>query len=230
MTHGSPAALVAIGASFLLLAGYFWGAAVNRRIRRVTLRWIRDGLRDLPRDPTVYSYGSAGLVIRLPTPRPGIEDLQLTVLLTPREMTPLWLWHKLRHQPDMLVLRALLPAPLRADLEVVARTSAFGRAAMRALTASEGWAVVDRGPLFTTAARRTRDAATLARDLLGALQPSLPGLVQISLRRGNRVLQVASPLPSPTTPLAPALDALAEAARRLQPPAGDPPRSPAARQ
>lgn len=188
---------------------------MNRRLRRVALAWIASGLRGLPEASTVRTYGTAGMTVRQPRPRPGIDDLEITVVLTPREMTPLWLWHRLRGQPDMLVARARLPHPIAADLEVVARRSAFGRAAMRALTEGEDWRVVDRDATFTTAARRTRDAAALARDLVNILWPSFPGLAQVSLRRDNRVLQVACPLPPPTTPFAPLLDALQAAARRL---------------
>jgi hypothetical protein len=215
MDTSSPGTALAIGLSLLLVAGYVWGSAANRRTRWSVARWAREGLRTAPDEATIRTFGTSGVLIRQPRPRPGIADLQITVLLEPREVLPLWLWHRIAGRRDLAVARAALAAPARADLEVVDRTSAFGRAAMRGLTAADGWTIVERGDRFTTAARRTQDAAALAHDLLRILTPAIPDLAQVSLRRGTPALQVGFPLPPQAVPLGPVLDGLAAAARRL---------------
>jgi hypothetical protein len=216
MDTTSPGTALAIGLSLLLVSGYVWGSAVNRRLRWSLARWTREAFRDLPDGATIRTFGTSGVLIRQPRPRPDILDLQMTVLLEPREVAPLWLWYRLQGRRDLVVLRFTLRGPARADLEIAARASAFGQAAMRALTEAEGWRVVDRGETFTIAARRTRDPEELGKDLLRILTPVLPGLAQVSVRRGTPVVQVGFPLPPPETPLGPILDGLAGAARRLE--------------
>ena len=213
METGSPGIAAAVGLSFLLIVGYLWGATANRRVRRVILRWAREGLAGLPEGATVRIYGTSGAVIRQGNPRAGIRDLAFTVLLEPREVPPVWLWERVRGRRDLVVLRIALSEAARADLEIAGRTSAFGRTAMAGLTEADGWKVVERGEAFTIAARRTRDAAALGGDLLRALVPAIPGLGQVSVRRGTQAVQVAFSLPAP--PLGPMLDGLAAAARRL---------------
>lgn len=199
-----------------MVAGYVWGSAVNRRFRWSLARWARAAFRDLPHGATIQTFGTSGVLIRQPRPRPDISDLQITVLLEPREVAPLWLWSRLWGRRDLVVVRITLRSPARADLEIAARASAFGRAAMRALTEADGWRVVDRGETFTVAARRTRDPEGLGQDLLRILTPVIPGLAQVSVRRGTPAVQVGFPLPAPEVPLNPILDGLAAAARRLE--------------
>ncbi len=216
MDTSSPGTVLAISLSLLMVAGYVWGSSVNRRLRWSVARWARQGFRDLPDGATIQTFGSSGVLFRQPHPRPDIADLQMTVLLEPREVTPLWLWHRLRGRQDFVVLRITLPNPARADLEIAARESPFGQAAMRALTEADGWSIVDRGQTFTIAARRTRDPEGLGKDILRALTPAVPGLAQISVRRGTPAVQVGFALPPPETPLGPILDGLAAVAQRLE--------------
>ncbi len=216
MPPTSPGVALAIGLSLLMVAGYVWGSAVNRRVRWSIARWAREGLRGLPEGATIRAFGTSGFLVRQPRPRPGITDLQLTVLLEPREVLPLWLWHRIQGRRDFAVLRITLATPAAADVEIAARASAFGRAAMGALTEADGWRVVHRGEAFTIGARRTKDAAALGQELLRILGAAIPRLAQISVRRGNPTVQVGFPLPSPKAPLAGILDSLAAAARRLQ--------------
>jgi hypothetical protein len=216
MDTTSPGTVLAIGLSLLLVAGYVWGSSVNRRLRWSLGRWARQGFRNLADGATIQTFGTSGVLIRQPHPRPDILDLQMTVLLEPREVTPLWLWHRFRGRQDFVVLRITLPNPARADLEIAARGSPFGQAAMRALTEADGWRVVERGETFTIAARRTREPEELAKDLLRTLTPLVPGLAQVSVRRGTTAVQVGFPLLPPETPLGPILDGLAAVAQRLE--------------
>jgi hypothetical protein len=216
MDAASPGTALAIGLSLLMVAGYVWGSAVNRRLRWSLARWARTAFRDLPHGATIQTFGTSGVLIRQPRPRPDISDLQITVLLEPREVAPLWLWSRLWGRRDLVVVRITLRSPARADLEIAARASAFGQAAMRALTEADGWKVVDRGEAFTVAARRTRDPEGLGQDLLRILTPVIPGLAQVSVRRNTPAVQVGFPLPEPEVPLDPILDGLAAAARRLE--------------
>lgn len=216
MDAASPGTTLAIGLSLLMVAGYVWGSGVNRRLRWSLARWARTAFRDLPDGATIQTFGTSGVLIRQPRPRPDISDLQMTVLLEPREVAPLWLWSRLRGRRDLVVARIALYSPARADLEIAARASPFGQAAMHALTEADGWRVVDRGDTFTVAARRTRDPEALGKDLLRILTPVIPGLAQVSVRRGTPAVQVGFPLPAPEVPLEPILDALAAAARRLE--------------
>jgi hypothetical protein len=214
MQPASPVDL-AIGASLLLVAAYLWGSAVNRRVRTRIMRWAREGLRGLPEGGTVRILGTSGVLIRQPRPRPDLVALQITVLLEPREVGPLWLWHHAQGRRDLVVLGATLHDPARADLEIVARVSAFGRAAIRTLTEADGWRIVDRDATFTIAARHTKDAVALGRGLVQLLSPGIPNLAQVSVRRGSPAVQVGFPFPQPAVPLGPILDTLAVAARRL---------------
>ncbi|TMJ08024.1 MAG: hypothetical protein E6H02_10585 [Bacillati bacterium ANGP1] len=212
MRPPSPADL-AIGASLLLVAAYLWGSAVNRRVRTRAVRWAGEGLRGLQEGGTVRLLGTSGVLIRQPRPRPELAALQITVLLEPREVGPLWLWHHLQGRRDLAVLAVTLPEPARADLEIVARASAFGRAAIRGLAEADGWRIVDRDATYTIAARRTKDAVALGRGLVRLLSPAIPSLAQVSVRRGAPAVQVGFSLAQPAAPLGPILDALAGAAR-----------------
>jgi len=216
MDTTSPGVAFAIGLSLLMVAGYVWGSAHNRRVRWAVARWAREGFRGLPDDATLRAFGTSGVLIRQTRPRQGITDVQITVLLEPREALPLWLWSRFAGRRDLVVMRVTLAAPARADLEIVARASAFGRAAMQGVTEAEGWRVLERGERFTVAARRTQDATVLAHDLLRILAPTVPGLAQISVRRGTPAMQVGFPLPPERVRLGPILDGLAGAAQRLE--------------
>ncbi len=216
MASTSPGTTLAIALSLLLVAGYLWGSMVNRRVRRMAAGWARRGLSGLPEGATIRTLGAAGILIRQPHPRPGLEDLQMTVLLEPREVLPLWLWHRLTGRRDLVVLRITLTAAAAADLEIVARAHPFGRAALRALSEADGWRVVHRNETFTIGARRTKNAATLGQSVLRVLAPAIPGLAQLSMRRGNPTVQVGFPLPPPEMSLGPMLDNLAAVAQRLQ--------------
>jgi hypothetical protein len=216
MASTSPGVTLAVALSLLLVAGYLWGSVVNRRVRRMAAGWARRGLSGLPDGATIRTLGTAGFLIQQPRPRPGLDDLQLTVLLAPREVLPLWLWHRLTRRSDLVVLRVALATAAAADLEIVARASPFGRTALRGLNEAEGWKVVHRNEAFTIGARRTKNAAPLGQNVLSLLAPAIPGLAQISMRRGNPTVQVGFPLPRPEVSLGPMLDALAAVAERLR--------------
>ena len=71
--------------------------------------------------------------------------------------------------------------------EIVARASAFGRAAIRGLAEADGWRIVDRDATYTIAARRTKDAVALGRGLVRLLSPAIPSLAQVSVRRVREI-------------------------------------------
>jgi hypothetical protein len=198
-----------VAVCILLIGGYAVGLRLNRRAGQRMARWVREGLAVTGGSASIRWLGASGFTVEAGGMSPPLAALTATALLLPREVTPLWLYYRLRRRPDLLVLRFQLRAAPRHDIEVVARGSPFAPAALAELAADRRWATHPVGRFAVATRDPDRRAAERVWHLL---EPASAGVLQLSIRPGAPHMKVG--VAPAHIPDAPAFwRALAEAAR-----------------
>jgi len=115
----------AIPSTLLLLAMLgvllWFTIGTQRNIRRgnVLLRWLQDGLPILGRRTTLRWLGSSVAELRLVEPADPFRELELLVVMEPRDLGALWALARARGRRDFLIVRgSLRRAPRRHALAV----------------------------------------------------------------------------------------------------------------
>lgn len=117
--------LSAIASTLLLLAMLgvllWFTIGTQRNIRRgnVLLRWLQDGLPILGRRTTLRWLGSSVAQLGLVDPTEPFRELELLVVMEPRDLGALWALARARGRRDFLIVRgSLRRAPRRHALAV----------------------------------------------------------------------------------------------------------------
>jgi hypothetical protein len=121
---------VVIAFCALLVIWYIVGWQVNRRRGERLLEWVLQGLRAFSDQITVSRLGTSGFQVNVGKAQSPFKEMEVTILLQPREILLLWIFNRLRGRTDSLVLKGTLRASPRGEVEVMKRR---GRLAGRVL-------------------------------------------------------------------------------------------------
>lgn len=121
---------VVIAFCALLVVWYIVGWQVNRRRGERLLAWILQGLRAFSDQITVSRLGTSGFQVNVGKAQAPFREMEVTILLQPREILLLWIFNRLRGRADHLVLKGTLRASPRGEVEMMKKR---GRLAGRVL-------------------------------------------------------------------------------------------------
>jgi hypothetical protein len=188
-TDWTVALAVALAVVFLLW--FALGTQVNVSKGHRVLRWLQDGLPLLGERTTLRWYGSSAIHLNITQPKDPFREVEVMVVLEPRDVAPLWLLARLRGRRDLLIVRGRLRRPPRFEIELADPRSWTGREALGAMRRS-AWSelplpIGGRGAESEglTLLYQGDEAATRASELLHRLRPLAPSVARISFRRSD---------------------------------------------
>jgi hypothetical protein len=182
----------------------------RRNIRRgnALLTWLQGGLPLLGRKTTFRWLGSTAVVLKIAEAKEPFREVEVVVVLEPRDVALLWAWSRRRGRRDFLILRGWLRRPPRFELEAGDERGWTGADRLKALD-PEAW---DRGDWEGVRAARSRDAdPAAARRLWDALARDSGGVWRLSVRRQHPHLEVHVLPPDGAVPADRLIEAFREA-------------------
>jgi hypothetical protein len=202
-----------LGVAVALVLGWFaLGMLYNLRLGRTQLRWIQGGLPRIGERTTYRWLGSSVAELVVAQAKRPFRSLTTLIVLSPRDVPPLWIWALVRGRRDTLILRGQLVIAPKVELELADPASWTGRMGLEQ-AAGLGWQSEPSGKLQLMV---PPGQAPRSQALLDALAPQLaeiaPDCRRFALRRGDPNFELHIPLPDTRQVNA---DALFEAVRDL---------------
>lgn len=102
----------------IVLVGWFAaGMFVNVRKGNRVARWLQEGLPVIGEKTTLRWLGSSGIELKIQKPRKPLVDVEVFILLEPRDIPLLWSYFHARGRRDVLIVRCHSSASPRFELE-----------------------------------------------------------------------------------------------------------------
>jgi len=197
-----------------LVMGWFaFGVLWNIRRGNAVLRWMQGGLPRLGEKTTLRWLGSSAVALGIAKARSPFRQVDLLLVMEPRDVPWLWLLAHARGRRDMLIVRGQLTSAPRYEFDLLAPGSWSERESNRG--DARRWESEPLGGAEFRAPAPTRSLSRqLAPDALEAARKVQPNVWRLSSRRESPQLELHVPLPNPKRADAPqffdALRALAE--------------------
>ena len=104
----------------ILCLGWFAvGTQVNVRKGNDTLKWLQEGLGLIGQKTTLRWLGSSVVELKIQDPRPPLRQVEVLVVLEPRDVPFLWWFFRARGRRDLLIFRSHLRTSPRFELEAL---------------------------------------------------------------------------------------------------------------
>jgi hypothetical protein len=185
-------------------AAFALGSSWNMRRGNQALRWLREALPALGERTTLQWLGTSVVKLTIAKARKPFKDIEILIVMEPRDVPPFWLHGHLNGRRDTLIFRGRLREPPAFELEVLQPTLWTGREALAQLDQSawkkvalDGGAPATRDTLvaFTNGAQ----SADRLQSWLARSQQLTVALARLSLRRtGEYQIQWHATLPRPS--------------------------------
>ncbi len=189
--------LAALAVTFV--AWFAAGSTWNVRRGREAMRWMQAGLPVVGERTTVRWLGTSAVELAIAAARAPFEAVTIVVFLEPRDVPWMWALARSRGRRDTLIVRARLRGAPVEDLEALDRTSWSGREALRRVDAR--WSVREPATDDGLATFYAAPAALARADaLLDVAARAGMAVRRLSLRRGDRRLELHVALPPPAVP------------------------------
>jgi hypothetical protein len=196
-----------------VVMGWF-AAGVIGNIRRgnAALKWMQGGLPRLGARTSLRWLGSSVVELGIAKAHAPFRQVQILLVLAPRDVPWLWLWSRLSQRKDTLILRCLLHAAPRLEYEITAPHSWTGRRAVAEAEARR-WQQEDLPDLRFLAPRPSFPVSRRDADaVLQSAHQVHSEIWRLAVRRQYPHLELHIPLPDPGRHAAPEFF---EAVRRL---------------
>jgi hypothetical protein len=183
---------VFILAVILFLGWFAVGTQLNIRKGERVLRWLQEGLRLAGEKTTLRWLGSSAVELKLQKPRKPFRQLDVFIVMEPRDVPFVRWFFRARGRRDLLIVRIESSDTPKFELEVMdegAWSSRDARAEVR--RKHWAWSPVETGPgSALTAYAQGVGAAEAAPGLLGLA--TLPGcsLVRLAVHSATPHLEV----------------------------------------
>ncbi len=171
----------------ILVVGWFAvGTQLNVRKGEAALRWLQEGLPQVGEKTTLRWLGSSAVELKIQQGKAPFRAAEVTLVLEPRDVPPLWVLARLRGRRDLFIFRGTLRSQPTLEMEAF-DPHAWSTQGLERKCAERNWThlpapaplvVYSRGP-----------AETVARILDAAQLPGCP-LVRLSLRRAEPDFEV----------------------------------------
>lgn len=192
-----------LGLAFLIwfAVGTQWNVAKGHRV----LRWLQSGLPLISERTTLRWYGSSAVQLNMAKAKDPFREVEVVIVLEPRDVVFLWLLGRLRGRHDLMIFRGRLRRPPRFELELADPLTWTGREALgkmqhsawserqlpltpppplpqyRASARSGG----GRGGEGLTLLYQGVEASDHATEFLNRLRQVTPSVARLSLRRSD---------------------------------------------
>lgn len=186
----------------LALLGVFlvFALGTHRNIRKGNdlLKWLQGGLPLLGARTTLRWLGSTAAVLKIREAKDPFKEVEVVVVLKPRDVTFLWAWARAKGREDFIILRGRLRGAPRYELEAGDLRTWTGMDRFRKLDL-EAWNQGDWGDPNLKVAHSGDADPTSVRQVWASLQAATGGVWRLSVRRDNPHLEVHVVAPDTTT-------------------------------
>jgi hypothetical protein len=197
--------IILVVAAFVLLGWFALGTVYNIRHGEAVLRWLQGGLPRLGPRTTLRWLGSSAVMLGIGKARPPFREVELAVVLEPRDVPWFWLVARGRGRRDLLILRAQLVSAPAAEYDLLLPDSWSGRDALQRArergwqesTVSDAAAPDAAAPEAALLAPAGRTGAADPAAALAAARQVHPETWRLSVRRERPHLELHVPLPDP---------------------------------
>lgn len=189
-----PLLIVAV----VVVMGWFAvGVITNIRRGNAVLRWMQQGLPLLGERTTLRWLGSSAVELSIAKAKPPFRQVQLFLVLTPRDVPWLWLLAALRGRRDLLIVRGQLLSAPRLEYEIAAPESWTGRRSVQEAR-RQRWGEESLGEHLFLAPRASLPVSLAGAPLvLEAARQVHQGVWRVAARRDPPHLELHLPLPRP---------------------------------
>lgn len=184
-----------LGLAFLIwfAVGTQWNVAKGHRV----LRWLQSGLPLISERTTLRWYGSSAVQLNMAKAKDPFREVEVVIVLEPRDVVFLWLLGRLRGRHDLMIFRGRLRRPPRFELELADPLTWTGREALGRMQRS-AWSEIHPFPSPLSPIRggeggeggltllyQGSEASDHAAEFLSRLRQVTPALARLSLRRSD---------------------------------------------
>jgi hypothetical protein len=189
-----PRNLLAVAVA-LVMGWFALGMTYNLRLGRAQLRWIQVGLPRIGERTTYRWLGSSVAELVIAQAKRPFRSLTTLIVLSPRDVPPLWIWALLHGRRDTLILRGQLVIAPKVELELADPASWTGRIGLEQAVGL-GWQSEPYGKhqLMTPPGLSPRSHALL-EALASQLAQVAPDCRRFALRRSDPHFELHIPLP-----------------------------------
>jgi hypothetical protein len=193
LSFNDPFTVFLLVAAAVLMAGYAVGRWTNQRLSRRISAWLEPGLRSLRGTPSVQPVQRSIFRIQVTNARRPFQTVTASVVLISREVLLTWLWEKLRHRRDLLVVHVTFRQSPAQEVDIVDPINELGQRGLAQIKDLD-WLAADVPPrLRLYRAPDTSPAG--AQALAEAVAASPFGPWRVALRRAAPHLLLSMPLP-----------------------------------
>ena len=195
MDEVSQAILVVLVA--VVMGWFAVGVVWNIRRGNAVLRWMQAGLPRVGEITTLRWLGSSAVHLSIAKARPPFRQVDLLLVLEPRDVPWFWLWAHARGRRDMLIVRGQLVSGPRFEFDLFAPGSWSEREAAGRSDARQWENEALDGQNFRAPQVTRSLSRQIVPDLLSAAQKTHPTVWRLSSRRESPQLELHVPLPVP---------------------------------
>ncbi len=181
----------------ILVMGWFAvGVIWNIRRGNSVLRWMQEGLPKLGEKTTLRWLGSSVVELSIQRAKAPFRQVQVLLVLTPRDVPWLWLLAAGRGRKDTLIIRGQLATAPRLEYEVASAGSWTGRRSI-VEARDRRWGEEPEGDhLFLAPTASLAVSRPGARALLAAAHETFPAVWRLAVRRDSPQFEFHVPLPA----------------------------------
>ncbi|MFB3812639.1 MAG: hypothetical protein ACE14L_00895 [Terriglobales bacterium] len=173
----------------LAVVGWFAvGTQFNVRRGHKTLAWLQQGLKLLGDKSTLRWLGSSVVELKIQNAREPFRQVEVLIVLEPRDVALLWWIHHIRGRRDMLIIRAQLRSVPAFEFEALDPRGWSTRGIEQQLRFRD-WDLVplpETSPLVAYVAGK----APSASDLLALASPPQCPVARVAIRRTEPNLEL----------------------------------------
>ena len=181
----------------ILVMGWFAvGVIWNIRRGNAVLRWMQGGLPKLGEKTTLRWLGSSVVELSIQKAKAPFRQVQVLLVLTPRDVPWLWLLAAGRGRKDTLIVRGQLATAPRLEYEVASAGSWTGRRSITEARHRRWGEEPDGDHLFLAPTASLAVSRPGARALLAAARETFPAVWRLAVRRDSPQFEFHVPLPT----------------------------------
>jgi len=198
-----------------LVMGWFAvGVIWNIRRGNAVLRWIQGGLPRLGEKTTLRWLGTSVVELSIQKAKAPFRQVQVMLVMTPRDVPWLWLMAAWRGRKDLLIVRGQLQSAPRLEYEVASPQSWTGQRSIAEARSRRWGEQVEGDHVFLAPTPSLAVSRPGALDLLGSARKSFPGVWRLALRRETPQFELHLPLPNAQGDAAEYIEAIRHVAQR----------------
>ena len=174
--------------AFIIFVGWFAaGMLFNVGRGNAMTRWMQEGLPLVGERTTHRWLGSSGVELKIQSPSKPFSQVEIFILLEPRDIPFLWAYFYARGRRDILIVRCQTASP-RFQLEAFDPRS-WSTRDVRKETGRKQWSPIETPPTTSVVAHGEGRLEHVAELLALAAGCGLP-LVRLAIRRSAPQLEV----------------------------------------